>query len=109
VEKRRPFDRAAEDHPTFGRMFHFEAEWLACLKEAAAEVTPRDLGHFNAGFRRGIACRTPPPHTAAMIAWAKRRIAEIGELRRMDMVGFNELDEMRRLEAFVREWEANNG
>jgi hypothetical protein len=50
--------------------------------------------------------RTPPPHTAAMLAWAKVRIAEIGELRRMDMVGFNELDEMRRLEEFVGEWEA---
>lgn len=48
--------------------------------------------------------RTPPPHTAAMVAWAKVRIALIGELRRMEMVGFNELDEMKRLEKFVGEW-----
>lgn len=60
---------------------------------------------FQAGHDHASASfRTPPPHTAAMLAWAKVRIAEIGELRRMEMVGFNELDEARRLEGFVGEW-----
>jgi hypothetical protein len=61
------------------------------------------------GLRDIASDTTPPPHTAAMVAWAKQRIAEIGELRRMDMVGFNELDELRVLEAFVGEWETSNG
>jgi hypothetical protein len=62
--------------------------------------------HFGSHLAERWQRRTAPPPTAAMVAWAKRRIAEIGELRRMDMVGFNEMDEMRMLEEFVGEWEA---
>lgn len=57
-DKPKPFDRYPEDHPLFGRLFQFEGEWLKEIGDTADSVTPRDLGMFNAGFRRGIAACT---------------------------------------------------